>query len=114
MVDPNEVQLEATIAQGEAAQQMIGMIMDGKFFFYSLSTGYGAVTNSLVRLHQKNNDINAYQNAAQEMTDILTRKANMMIPVEQILAKAGFTFVEEDAELDLTVLDRSTLIELFS
>ena len=38
----------------------------------------------------------------------------MMIPVEQILAKAGFTFVEEDAELDLTVLDRSTLIELFS
>jgi hypothetical protein len=114
MVDPNEIQLEATIAQGEAAQQMIGMIMDGKFFFYSLSTGYGAVTNSLVRLHQKKNDRNAYQNAAQEMTDILTRKANMMIPIESVLAKAGFTFVEEDAELDLTVLDRSTLIELFS
>ena len=114
MVDPNEIQLEATIAQGEAAQQMIGMVLDGKFFFYSLSTGYAAVTSSIVRLRQKKNDRNAYQNAAQEMTDILTRKANTMIPVEQILAKAGFTFVEEDAELDLTVLDRSTLIELFS
>lgn len=114
MVDPNEIQLEAEIAQGEAAQQMIGMILDGKFFFYSLSTGYGAVTNSIVRLKQKQHDRNAYQNAAQEMTAILTRKANTMIPVEQILTKAGFTFVEEDAELDLTVLDRSTLIELFS
>lgn len=114
MVDPNEIQLEAEIAQGEAAQQMIGMILDGKFFFYSLSTGYDAVTNSIVRLKQKQHDRNAYQNAAQEMTAILTRKANTMIPVEQILTKAGFTFVEEDAELDLTVLDRSTLIELFS
>lgn len=114
MVDPNEIQLEAMISQGEAAQQMIGMILDGKFFFYSLSTGYGAVTNSIVRLKQKQHDRNAYQNAAQEMTAILTRKANTMIPVEQILTKAGFTFVDEDAELDLTVLDRSTLIELFS
>lgn len=114
MVDPNEIQLEAMISQGEAAQQMIGMILDGKFFFYSLSTGYDAVTNSIVRLKQKQHDRNAYQNAAQEMTAILTRKANTMIPVEQILTKAGFTFVDEDAELDLTVLDRSTLIELFS
>lgn len=114
MVNPNEIQLEAEIAQGEAAQQMIGMIMDGKFFFYSLSTGYAAVTNSIVRLRQKKNDRNAHQNAAEEMTDILTRKANMMIPIENVLIKAGFTLVEEDAELDLTVLDRSTLIELFS
>lgn len=116
MVDPNEIQLEAMVAQGDAAQQMIGMVLDGKFFFYSLSTGYGQVTNSIVRLKQKQGDRNAYQDAAQEMTAILTRKANAMIPIKDVLLKAGFveTDVEEEIELNLTELDRSTLIELFA
>jgi hypothetical protein len=37
-----------------------------------------------------------------------------MIALEQILQLAGFEFVTEDADVDLSIPDRSKLIELFS
>ena len=116
MIDPNKVQLEAMITQSDAAEQMVGMILDGTFFFYSLSTGYGKVTNALVRRGQQKNSSTAWTNAASEMTDILIRKANAMVPMKDLLLKAGFveTTVDEEVELNLTELDRSTLIDLFS
>jgi hypothetical protein len=56
----------------------------------------------------------SYKESANELIDIVTRKLYSMIALEQILQLAGFEFVTEDADVDLTIPDRSKLIELFS
>ena len=58
--------------------------------------------------------VNNVVDLANEMIDIVTRKLYSMIGLEQILQLAGFEFVTEDADIDLTIPDRSKLIELFS
>ena len=117
MVDPNKLQLEATMKSEEMSQQTIGMVVDSKFYFYSLSCGYAPVT---MAIRHKNGESKfsysgeSYKESANEMIDIVTRKLYSMIALEQILQLAGFEFVTEDADVDLTIPDRSKLIELFS
>ena len=50
------------------------------------------------------------------LTQMLKRKAMAMIDLKEILLAAGFTEHKKDEtpEIDFTILDRSTLIELFS
>jgi hypothetical protein len=49
------------------------------------------------------------------MIDILKRKSMSFVPLKEILLEAGFTeATDENVGLDLTTIDRSTLIELFS
>jgi hypothetical protein len=50
------------------------------------------------------------------MLRILTRKAHSFLGVKSILLKAGFVEAKKDEtpDLDLSILDRSKLIELFS
>jgi hypothetical protein len=101
----------------EMAQQTIGMVVDGKFYFHSLSCGYAPV---IMAIRHKNGESKfrysneAYKKCANEMIDIVTRKLNSMISLEVILNLAGFEIVEDDADIDLTLIDRSKLIELFS
>jgi hypothetical protein len=117
MVDPNKLQLEATMKSDEMSQQTIGMVVDSKFYFYSLSCGYAPVT---MAIRHKNGESKfrysgeSYKKSANEMIDIVTRKLNSMISLEVILNLAGFEIVEDDADIDLTLIDRSKLIELFS
>ena len=117
MVDPNNLQLEATMKSDEMSQQTIGMVVDSKFYFYSLSCGYAPVT---MAIRHKNGESkfkynrNSYKESANELIDIVNRKLYSMIALEQILQLAGFEFVTEDADVDLTIPDRSKLIELFS
>ena len=117
MVDPNNIQLEAEINQGEMNQQTIGFIVDGCFYFYSLSCGYGAVANA-IRYKQGEGKFRYYaesmKNSAEETVQIIRRKTQSAISLAAILEDAGFEAVEEDADIDLTQLDRSTMIELFS
>jgi hypothetical protein len=117
MVDPNKLQLEATMKSDEMSQQTIGMVVDSKFYFYSLSCGYAPVT---MAIRHKNGESKfrysgeSYKESANELIDIVNRKLYSMIALEQILQLAGFEFVTEDADVDLTIPDRSKLIELFS
>jgi hypothetical protein len=117
MVDPNNLQLEATMKSDEMSQQTIGMVVDGKFYFYSLSCGYAPVTMAIRHKNGENKsrfNNESYKKSANEMIDIVTRKLNSMISLEVILNLAGFEIVEDDADIDLTLIDRSKLIELFS
>ena len=117
MVDPNNLQLEATMKSDEMSQQTIGMIVDSKFYFYSLSCGYAPVT---MAIRHKNGEGKfrysgeSYKESANELIDIVNRKLYSTIALKQILQLAGFEFVTEDADVDLTIPDRSKLIELFS
>jgi hypothetical protein len=107
MVDPNRISLEAEIYQGEMRQQMIGLIFDGKFVFYSLSSGYGQIVNAVRKKNGSMSDIDA-------LTKILHRKSKVFIPLKDVLLAAGFKESDKDFDIDLTQLNRDTLIDLFS
>ena len=117
MVDPNNIKLEGEIAQSDASEQSIGVVINGKFYFYSLSCGYSRVKAAI----NKNAGRKGYtdeENAASaiDLTEILKRKSQSMLPLNDVLLDAGFWVAEENEEvgLDLTKIDRGTLIELFS
>jgi hypothetical protein len=119
MVDPNNIQLEAEVKQGEMTQQMIGVILDSKFYFYTLSCGYSKVTTAIRMKNGEGKfryDAKSYNNAAEHTLEIMKRKANAYIPLKEILLEAGFTEAKKKDEpvLDLTNINRDTLIDLFS
>lgn len=109
MMDPNNIQLEAEIVQGESSQQFVGVIIDGRFHFYNLSCGNSRVSSALFR---KNNGHNKSINP-DDIVDIYRRKTNSMIALKDVLIEAGFEEVDDNAEIDLTQLNRATLIDLF-
>ena len=120
MVDPNKVSLEAEIEQGDMSQQTIGIIINGKFYFYSLSCGYGRIKTALQTKIMKDTGKQAYMGTRKESEDklikILERKNASLLSIKDTLLEAGFwEATDDDTEvLDLTVLDRNTIIDLFS
>ena len=107
MIDRNKVQLEAEIVQGESAQQFVGVIIDGRFHFYNLSCGNSRVSNALRNIGH-NKTVNP-----DDIVNIYRRKTNSMIALKDVLLEAGFEEVDDNAELDLTQLNRATLLDLF-
>jgi hypothetical protein len=117
MIDPNQIALEAEITQDEHTQQTIGTVINGNFYFYSLSCGNARVaqTINLAQRRKSTFDNSTSEFTTAGMVDILKRKAASFVPLKEILLEAGFTeATDENVGLDLTTIDRSTLIELFS
>ena len=120
MIDPNRIMLQSEITQGESAQQMIGMVFNGKFHFYSLSCGNSKVSTAIKKIISLKTSAQMYTNenvevSTKEFVQILKRKAVAAISLKEILLEAGFTESNIDTPvLDLSTIDRSTLIELFS
>lgn len=116
MVDPNNILLESEIVQGEMKQQSIGIVLDGKFYFYSLSCGYDRIMQSIHKKHTRKKEKYYPNRDSNEMIKILNRKTLSSIKLKDILLDAGFwEATENDNEiLDLNNIDRSSLIELFS
>lgn len=110
MVDPNNIKLEAEINQGEMSQQSIGLVLNNEFYFYNLSCGYGAVKSAIRNTKKSSKECN------DELITILNRRTMSAITLKDILLEAGFWEATETDEevLDLTQIDRGTLIELFS
>ena len=105
----------------DATEQSIGVVINGKFYFYSLSCGYSRVKLAINKAAgrdswdcgKKTDDMSA---SGLELVELLKRRSQSMLPLNDILLRAGFWPAETDEEvaLDLTKIDRSTLIELFS
>lgn len=110
MVDPNKVILETMVTQSDASEMMVGVILDNKVHFVTLSCGYTQVAQATRRLNKKR------QIDTEGLTQMLKRKTMAMIDLKEILLAAGFTEPKKDEtpEIDFGTLDRSTLIELFS
>lgn len=110
MVDPNKVILETMVTQTDAAEMMVGVILENRVHFVTLSCGYTQVAQATRRL------TNNRKVDTEGLTQMLKRKAISMIDLKEILLAAGFTEPKKDEtpEIDFTTLDRSTLIELFS
>ena len=110
MVDPNKVILETMVTQTDASEMRVGVILENRVHFVTLSCGYNQVAQATRRLNGKR------QVDTEGLTQMLKRKAMAMIDLKEILLAAGFTESKKDEtpEIDFTTLDRSTLIELFS
>lgn len=121
MIDPNRVILQSEVTQGESTQQFIGLVFDGKFYFYSLSCGHSKVATALRKTVAKRTGKKMWENetadiSSKELVEILKRKAISTVSLKEILLEAGFieAIDLETPQLDLTTIDRSTLIDLFS
>lgn len=130
MVDPNNIQLEAEMNQGEMSQQALGIILNGRFYFFDMSCGYSAVKTAVRISKMRSDGINKYNDpgywnwysnggdiAGQDgLIEILSRKTRSLLPLKQTLLDAGFWEATEDDidVLDLTNIDRNTIIDLFS
>lgn len=121
MIDPNRVILQSEVTHGESSQQTIGMVFDSKFYFFSLSCGNSKVSTALRKTIARRTNKSAWDNSvsdasSKELVEILKRKAISTVSLKEILLEAGFieAIDLETPQLDLTTVDRSTLIELFS
>lgn len=130
MVDPNNIQLEAEMNQGEMSQQALGIILNGKFYFFDMACGYSAVKTAVRISKMRNDGINKYNSpdywnwysnggdtvGQDGLIEILSRKTRSLMPLKQTLLDAGFWEATEDDidVLDLTNIDRNTIIDLFS
>ena len=125
MVDPNNLKLEAEMNIEDGRQFTLGLVHDGYFYFFTLGCGYSAIKDALCIKNKKENNVadrdwparNKITKAAEdELITILKRKTKALLPLNDVLLEAGFWSAEEGDEnvLDLTTIDRSSLIELFA
>ena len=103
MVKPENIKVKEKI-KFESSQQQIGIILDGNAYITNLRVGNQAVSNR----------VGAEQNCL-----IMKRKMLSTIPLKELLLKAGFkerknNTKENPIKIDLTDLNKDTLIELFS
>ena len=100
MVDPNSIELEEII-ESNNAEQMIAFISDNNIYFTKLTTG--------------NNIVSSRNNV---MIDIMKRKMQTYVDLKEVLLEAGFQEynpeIHEKIDLDLTDLNKDTLIDLFT
>lgn len=103
MVKPENIKVKEKI-KFESSQQQIGIILDGNAYITNLRVGNQAVSNQI---------------GAEQNCKVMERKMLSTIPLKDILIKAGFKERKINTkgnpiQLDLTDLNKDTLIELFS
>ena len=100
MVDPNNIIFEFDIQfDTNSRQKALGIVTKNKFYFMDLNSGNGRVSSYSTW----------YKNFVQYTLDT----AGCTILLEAVLRDAGFTFVEKDADIDLTNISKDQLINLF-
>ena len=109
MVDPNTIMIQTT-NYSESPQESIGAVIDNKAYLFKLGVAGGRVSTA--------------SRFGTSFLDLMYLQARSFMTLQELLGDAGFTDYndidwtickEEDFEiLDLSVLNRDTLISLFS
>lgn len=107
MVDPNTVKM-TTMVTSQDLEQMVGLVHDGRAYVLNVRTGNRRVSYG----------------GPEDMFKVFVRKAQCFVRLKDILLEAGFTEWAEDLRtvddepvevgLDLTCLNKDTLISLFA
>jgi len=98
MVDPNSIDFMTEMSI--EGQSSVGMFINNRFIFMNVETGKGRVSAS------NKWDIDFLQHSKQT--------SDCVVYLTGLLQQAGFrTITEGNADLDLSVCDKSTLIDLF-
>ena len=104
MVDPNNVKFDTMIEFNGQGQKTIGIIFDNEFYFMDFKSG--------------NSQVSSAGKYVPTVIDSMKRKAKCFIGLEEILKKAGFTFIEDgdekEPEIDFTNLEKDTFVKLLS
>ena len=104
MVDPTNIMLSSMCESGESTQQMVGVVVDGKYVFADFGCGYQRVAGSY-----KANGV-----TANDAYTIFRRKLSSMIYANDILKAAGFNIVRDgECDVDLENPVKDTMISLF-
>jgi hypothetical protein len=99
MVDPNNIVFSTEIAFPKNEKQLIcGMFVEKKFFFMNIQTSGRAVSGA--NEHQK------------KYLEHMKKNVNSFLELKDVLEDAGFKIVKNNPDLDLSVPDKSALIEL--
>ena len=103
MVNPDSVCLTVDMESSDDKQQTIGLVFDNTVTLMQFTFGKGRVSYN-----------------RQDILNCMRRKAQCFVDVRTILQKAGFTdtttqeIEQQEQLLDLTNIDKSTLIQLLS
>lgn len=100
MCKKEDIFFSADLSFEEASEKLLAYILDGTMYLIDMGSGYGQVSH-------------------EDETSVLMRKLAQIkcrgiIPLEEILEKAGFEFVEDGAEVDLNDISVSEMIKLFA
>jgi hypothetical protein len=98
MVNPNNILFNNEMKM-ESREQSLGIITGDKFVIAKFRTGKKVVSGKSIT--------NKY-------IDYTLNTLDCYVNMQKVLKEAGFEFVEDNAEIDLTNLSKDTLIELFS
>lgn len=107
MVDPNSIKVE-TMCVSDKREKQIGIVCDNRTYICELSSGNGRVASTYI--------------TAEDIYKNMCKKAKSFVMLNDILLEAGFVeYVNDevsgeftDKDLDLTDLNKDTLISLFA
>jgi hypothetical protein len=98
-IDPNDI-IFSTKLELISREMLIGILTNNRFTFANIRTGNKRISNG--------NDITT------NYIDYCEKTSNCLLNLKDVLTDAGFEFVTENPDIDLSVLDKSTLINLLS
>lgn len=99
MVDPNGVRLSTMVEAGAAvAEKAVGLVHDGMLTLMDFSTGAGRVARS--------------RRTIRALISTLAGRTDTFVRLRDLLEEAGFVEDDVDPEVDLTRLERGTLLKL--
>lgn len=99
MVNPNNITFSTELSFNKGEKQIIcGMFVEKKFFFMNLQTSGGSVSGS-----------NVYQ---KQYLEHMKKNVHSFLDLRYVLEDAGFRFVKNNPDIDLSKPDKSVLIEL--
>ena len=97
MVDPNKIVFEAELQHESYGMKVVAKIEDGKIFMSNVEAGTGRVPSvSMMRVIEAQGKV----------------KANSYIKLNDLLTAAGFEFVEDEPDIDLTQMSKNDIIKL--
>ena len=97
MVDPNKTVFEAELMHESYGMKVVAKIEDGKIFMSNVEAGTARVPSvSMMRVIEAQGKV----------------KANSYIKLNDLLVAAGFEFVEDEPDIDLTQMSKNDLIKL--
>jgi hypothetical protein len=98
MVDPNKIVFEAEIEHDSDGTKNVAKIENGRMIMSNFETGGHSRVPSV-----------SMSKIIEEQSKV---KANSYISLEELLIKAGFELVDEEADIDLTQMSKNDLIKL--
>ena len=101
MMDPNTIKFQTEVTSKEKCEQAIGFVKNGRMFVCEFDMSNARVSTSC---------------SAPQFLDVISRRCQASLNLNTLLVSAGFEITKDstEAELDLSNLNKDTLINLFS